>query len=207
MEGNAGTPEEVIVEMDEGPEQKVTISIPTTEVQLDLSAEVLSVEQRKQWRLARKPRIDHLEDGIAWVMSEPDPETGLMQKVPVPLFNVGDRIVVERYLSWAPTEWLDTRVYLVRDIDDETGFVRCIDVEANHHATVGFKHPGQTFKLCPPKGDPFSAPGRGKIVKNAGNEMGLQPKKRGRPKGSKSRPKEEIAAEKKAREEKKRKKK
>jgi hypothetical protein len=189
------------------PEKRITI--PSTDVSVDLTDETLSFEQRRQRRLSKKPNIDHLEDAVAEVLGERDPVTGLMQKQLVPLFDVNDKIIVERYTLSALDEWLDTRVYLVKRIDDETGVVKCMDVEANHWAYVGFKHPGQRFKLCPQKGDPFAAPklknaGAGRQSLNGqelpGNDAPAQ-KKRGRPKGSKNRSKEEIAAEKFARKE------
>ena len=173
----------------------------------DFSSASLTNEQRKARRLARRPNIDHLEPGVASVPGTKDPVTGLLKAEVFPLFNVGDRIIVERFVSWQLDEWLDTRVYQVREIDDETGFVKCLDVEANHHAVVGFKHPGQTFKLCAQKGDPFQAP----KVKNAGAHLpsltgkpsAPGEKRRGRPPGSKNRPKDVVEAEKAARTEKK----
>lgn len=152
----------------------------------------LTPEQRELRRLANRPSIDHLPEGVA-VMPNGDR---------VPLFNVNDRIVVERYLSWAPQRWLDTRTYIVRSIDDETGAVRCLDEECNYFATVGFKHPGQNFKLAPKRGNPFNAPKLRREAEKAEKASQLPPgtpKRRGRPKGSANRPKEEIKAEKEAR--------
>lgn len=174
--------------------------VPPTGEDEDMSQASMTPEQRKLRRLARRPSIDHLDPGIRRVLGPKDPETGLCSEILVPMFDVGERIVVERFLSWATDEWLDTRIYRVCSIDDETGVVKCIDEEANHHACVGFKHPGQTFKLCPAKGDPFAVP----KVKNAGRERSdpNEPaKKRGRPKGSKNRPKDVINAERQAKKE------
>ena len=173
--------------------------VPAASEDEDYTAASLTHEQRKLRRLAKRPNIDHLPPGVRRVLGPKDPETGLCSEIVVPMFDVGEKIVVERVLSWSLDEWLDTRVYQVRSIDDETGVVKCLDLEANHHATVGFKHPGQTFKLCPQKGDPFAAP----KVKNAGAGSAVvngqapgEKKRRGRPKGSKNRSKEEINAEK-----------
>lgn len=164
------------------------------------TATSLSPEQREEKRLANRPAIDHLPDGIALSADG----------TKVPLFDVGDRIVVERFLSWAPTRWLDTRVYLVRSIDDETGEVRCLDEECNHFAMLGFKHPGQNFKIAPKRGNPFNAPKVRREAERAAKEAAQPstgPKKRGRPKGSTNRPKEQIKAEKAAKKEERRQKK
>jgi len=173
---------------------------PTVDEDEDLAGAGLTPEQRNARRLARKPNISHLPPGIASVPGSKDPVTGLLKDEVFALFDVGDRIVVERYISWSLDQWLDTKVYRVTSIDDETGHVRCIDEEYNHNATVGFKHPGQTFKLAPKKGNPFTAP----KVKNAGSsqpDATGKPKRRGRPKGSKNRPKEVIKLERQAKKE------
>jgi hypothetical protein len=159
----------------------------------DLTTAALSFEERQARRLAKKPTIDHLEPGTVTM------EDGTV----LPLFDVGSRIVVERYISWDLSQWLDTRVYKVVSIDDDSGLVRCLDEEANHNAIVGFKSHGQTFKMAPLRGDPFTAP----KVKNAGREMGLLngqapqnggQKRRGRPPGSKNRPRDVVMAEREA---------
>lgn len=150
----------------------------------------LTPEQREQKRLARKPNIDHLPDG-----------TVLMDNGEIlPLFDVGDRIIVERLASCLfGLPWLDTRVYQVTKINDETGQVDCIDPEFHHYACVGFKSPHQRFKLCPQKGNPFAAP---KKVQPPKQELAPgEKKRRGRPKGSKNRPKEIIKQERQARKE------
>lgn len=164
----------------------------------ELENALLSKEQREQKRLARRPSIDHLVDGVG---TTPSGER-------VALFDVGDRIVVERNLLWSLGTWLDTRVYIVKEIDDESGVVRCADEEMQHHAVVGFKHPGQTFKLAPEKGNPFTQGAVREALKvakaaekaNSGEALpNGEKKRRGRPKGTKNRPREEIKAEKQAR--------
>ena len=116
-------------------------------------------------RADRRPDIAHLADGVVC-----GTDTG---GIPIPLFDVGSRIVVERTING---RWLDTRVYRVKSIDDDTGIVRCWDEECNHHAVVGFKHDGQTFKLAPERGNPFTPP-KERQKPTSGDE---QPKKRGR---------------------------
>lgn len=153
----------------------------------DMTSASLSNEQRESKRLARKPTIDHLPDAIVTDAS------GAL----IPLFDVGDRIVVERYLLWYPFSWLDTKVYTVRQIDDDTGVVRCRDEEYAQQAFVGFKHAGQTFKLAPKRGNPFNVAKMKKsgVERSDLNAPAGEKKRRGRPKGSKNRPKEEIKAE------------
>lgn len=155
-------------------------------------------EVREQRRLSRKPSIDHLKDGVTHSMVD-----GF-----IPLFDVGDRIVVERHSLLLPgNPWLDTRVYIVKDIDDEKGLAHCWDEELQHYACMTFVQPDvQRIKLAPKKGNPFRAPkGRadGKPLQNSSLSQGESaPKKgRGRPKGSKNRPKEEIRKEKQMRRE------
>lgn len=151
----------------------------------------MTPEQRERKRLARKPPIDHLADGVATL------DDGTL----LPLFDVGDRIVAERHISFlAGAPWLDTRVYVVRSIDDEKGEVHCTDEEMRHYACVGFRHPFTRIKLAPKKGDPFRVPRREKREEQAAAAPGDR-KKRGRPKGSKNRPKEVIEAERRAKRE------
>lgn len=149
----------------------------------------LTPEQREQRRLAKKPKIDHLQDGTATL------DDGTI----LPLFDVGDTIVAERHISFtADHPWLDTRLYTVRSIDDEKGIIHCTDVELVHYACIGFKHPHTRIKLAPKRGNPFKAPKVEKV------QVELPPgekKKRGRPKGSKNRPKDVIKAEKQAKKE------
>jgi hypothetical protein len=159
----------------------------------------LSPEEREQKRLSRKPVIDHLSDGVALL----DDGTVL------PLFDAGDRIVAERHtncLTGSP--WLDTRVYVVRSIDDELGIVHCTDEEMRHYACIGFRNPWTRIKLAPRRGNPFSVSRvekerlkeqekekkKGQVAAPADGEK----KKRGRPKGSKNRSKDVIEAEKSA---------
>lgn len=102
--------------------------------------------QREQGRLANRPDIDHLPPGV---VTGDDGST-------VPLFDVGDRVVAERFVGRELTTWLDTRTYVVREIDDDSGAVRCTDEETGHHAWIGFRRPGTTIRLAPAKGNPFA---------------------------------------------------
>jgi len=153
-------------------------------------------EVREQKRLSRKPSIDHLKDGVLTT------DDGLGGTMHVPVFDVGDRIIVERHSQLLPGgPWLDTRVYLVKDIVDDAGLVHCWDEELQHYACMAFDRPDvQRIKLPPKKGNPFRAPKAtdGKPLQNSSVSQGdsaTKRKGRGRPKGSKNRPKEEIRKE------------
>lgn len=170
----------------------------------------LSPEQKEQRRLSRKPRVDHLADGV-------HRSNGLT----VALFDVGDRIVVERrtdLLEGSP--WLDTLVGKVMSIDDDTGTVSLADEDSDPRLPVrryaSYLSHLHLFKLAPVKGDPFKAPSRVRAdapptASTAKSPCAASPgdkKGKGRPKGTKNRPKEVVQAEKeqrrKEREEKKR---
>lgn len=157
-----------------------------------ISNELLTQNERERRRLERKPSIDHLKPGTAIVDGEV-----------LPLFNVGDRIVVERSISFRLDHpWLDTRVYKVISIDDDSGVVRCFDDELMHNAYVGFKDPHSIVKLYPAKGNPLVGKKRrslGKIEKMIraqqvadGDAVEAPKRKRGRPAGVKNKPKEQA---------------
>ncbi len=158
----------------------------------ELELSTLTVQAREERRLAKKPKINHLKSGVLT-----DPETG--DKLPV--FDIGDRIIVERcsmLLSGSP--WLDTRLYEVRWIDDESGAVHCCDPEFMHHAVISFKSPFHRIVIPPVRGNPFAVP-RGRSAQTPGEGLpvaiGTPAKRgRGRPKGSKNRAKDVIKAEK-----------
>lgn len=77
---------------------------------------------------SKRPETWHLQPGTVTV-------TGSVY----PLFNVGDRIIVERMSSILNDHpWLDTRLYKVVDIDDETKLVTCLDLDADHHGVVSY---------------------------------------------------------------------
>jgi len=188
------------VEQPSTPEQPIPEPVFFTEEPEDKRPEVdeeeeefksagLSPEQRAARREAKRPNINHLTDAVAEL---PNGDR-------VALFDVGDRIIVQRNLTWALDQWLDTRVYVVKSINDDTGAVHCQDDEMGHYACVGFKTPGQLFKFAPKKGNPFKAP---KVEKPVQPDLPPgEKKRRGRPKGSKNRSKEVIKQERQARKE------
>jgi hypothetical protein len=155
----------------------------------------LTPEQREERRLARKPPIDHLPEAVH--------VTDDYQLIP--LFDVGDRIVAERYLGEdTDSGWFDTRILKVLSIEDETGVVKCWDEEWKQFAVTGFKHPNIILKLAPAYGNPFAAPKKKApvpAVNPSSSAPGAAKKGRGRPKGSKNRSKDVVAAEKQARRE------
>lgn len=146
------------------------------------------------------PPIDHLPDAIV-----KDP-----QGRPVFLAHRGDKIVIERYatvLNHRP--WLDTKTYTVEAIEESTGVVHLYDEELHRNSSTNYldgSKNGYRFKLANTKGATIGQRKRGRPRKNPEATAtpkpepvpGEAPKKRGRPKGAKNRPKEVIAAEKKA---------
>jgi hypothetical protein len=141
-----------------------------------------------------KPDISHLEDAI-WS----DGTTTVF--IPQP----GDRVVIERPSSLSPgNHWLDTKIYVVQDINDETGVLKLWDPELLQFAMSNFltgPARGLVFKV-PVDGSTLGMkrkrgrPRKNHTGKSGQNQtMGNAPKKRGRPKGSKNRPKEVIRAE------------
>lgn len=132
------------------------------------------------------------------------PETGEH----IPLFEINDDIIIERYASSLPgNPWLDTQTYTVKGIDDATGNLRLWN-PVLHQWALG------NFILGPKKGDVYALIGKnpnyqakisegsgmGASVANQNSSVPGKRKGRGRPKGSVNRPKHIIAAEKKQRE-------
>lgn len=143
-------------------------------------------------RSARKPEIGHLEDAFN--------EEG------TPLFEVGGRIVIERYATTIPGRpWLDTQTYVVNEIDPHSGVMKLWNPYLFQSALSNFKlglDNGFLFKLAPTKGG-FGKKKRGRPAKNGGKKVEEKPqgekKGRGRPKGVKNRAPDVIEAERKAR--------
>ena len=118
------------------------------------------INDREQKRLGSKPNIDNLEPGVV---------------DQIPAFKIKDRIIAERYSSCLENNhWLDTRTYTVLSIQED-GTVMCMDDELRHTAILNYKSKYCTIKLCP---------------KNAPPAATMYTKKgRGRPKGSRNKPK------------------
>jgi hypothetical protein len=150
-------------------------------------------------RIANRPVIDDLPDAVT---------RDAMGRL-VLLARPGDKLVVERFATVLPGKpWLDTKTYTVHSIDEATGRVHLWDDELQRVALtdyIGGTKVGYRFKL-PIKGRPVVA-----SKKKRGRPRKIQPittpadtsttatetsKRRGRPKGSKNRSKEEIRTEK-----------
>lgn len=166
--------------------------------------EITRAARAEQSKLASKPLIDHLEDAVG------------KDQFGNPVLNakVGDKIIIERYatvLSHKP--WLDTKTYVITNIDGVTGDLVLMDTDLGQQAgsnyITGTKH-GYRFKLPNSKGMSIGKRKRGRPRKNpTGAPEPVKPmqfgpdgkpvaKKRGRPAGTKNRPKEVIRAEKRA---------
>lgn len=142
-----------------------------------------------------KPDIRHLEDAI-----EVD-DDGNVKFLP----QVGGKVVIERCVESG--SWLDTNLYTVTAIDTETGALRLIRDEFGHNAMSNYMEGilrGYVFKMPPKKGPIVKRKIRvSKKPRADKGEVTLTvpdpnaPKRgRGRPKGSKNRPKDAIKAEK-----------
>lgn len=147
-----------------------------------------------RWQ-SRRPAIQHLEPGVVF---PPGESTAL------PLFDVGDRVVVDcRTTLLRGNPWLETIVGRVRSIDDDTAVVSLYDEDTDARNPtvrwVSFRDPMFDLRLAPAKGNPFNAE-RVRAVKPP-PAPGEVRRGRGRPKGSKNRPKDVIKAEKEARRE------
>jgi hypothetical protein len=159
---------------------------------------MLDPETARRAREARRPNIDWLEDAVAMVDGSP-----------VPLFEVGDRLVIERragdVLRGSP--WLDTQTYQVMHIDDETGNLRLWNRELCQHGWGNYitgPERGDVYKLAPNTKASFSKKKRGRPRKHPEKPAAVplpdgEKKRRGRPKGTKNRPKDVIKEEKEAR--------
>lgn len=138
-----------------------------------------------------KPDISSLEDAVDVS------DDGTVTFIPV----VGGKVVIERCVESG--DWLDTNLYTVTDIDTESGALRLIRDEFGHNAMSNYMEGilrGYVFKLPPKKGPIVKRKVRvSRKVKDATitiPDPNLPKKGRGRPKGSKNRPKDVIQAEK-----------
>lgn len=169
---------------------------------LEMARAMMDPAQAEAERESRKPDISWLEDAT----------TKLADGTVIPLFNVGDSIVIERYATLLKTRpWLDTQTYVVRSIDDDTGDIKLwnpvLEQQAmNNFITGPTPEGGCIFKLAPTRGSiDGKKRGRSAVTKRRQNHDAppdvkpgsSEPKKhRGRPKGTKNRSKEVIAEEK-----------
>lgn len=166
--------------------------------------EITRAERLERSKAAAKPPIDHLEDAVG---------TDQFGN-PILLAKVGDRIIIERVASvLSHKPWLDTKTYVITNVDGFTGDLVLMDTDLHQQAgsnyITGLKH-GYRFKLPNSKGMSIGKRKRGRPRKNpTGAPEPVKPvqlgpdgkplaKKRGRPAGTKNRSKDLIRAEKKA---------
>jgi hypothetical protein len=166
--------------------------------------EITRAERLERGKTAAKPLIDHLEDAVG------KDQLGN----PILLAKVGDRIIIERVASvLSHRPWLDTKTYVITNVDGVTGDLVLMDTDVGQTAgsnyITGTKY-GYRFKLPNSKGMSIGKRKRGRPRKNpTGAPEPVKPvqlgpdgkpvaKRRGRPAGSKNRSKEVIRAEKKA---------
>lgn len=161
-----------------------------------------TLSAREQARLASRPNIDHLPDAIArdeggnWVL----------------LAKPGEKIIIEKFYTYLEGRpWRETKTYEVEHIDGATGQITLHDPEFLRMEITNIVQAlaaGQRFKLPAAKMSNLTLKRkRGRPRKNpivpAPPKAAMAPtteapakRGRGRPKGSKNRPKDVIVAEK-----------
>lgn len=149
-------------------------------------------------RDARKPDLTHLDDAVTL---HPDGSADVH-------FDVGSRIVIERYALTIPgNPWLDTQTYTVQSIDPVSGVLQLWNPDLYQAALANFRlglANGFKFKLASSRGNSIGKKKRGRPRKNPLPDTTAAPvpasekKGRGRPKGVKNRSKDVIIAERKA---------
>ena len=167
--------------------------------------ELVELETAEQQQRANRPMIDHLPDAI-----ERD-ELGRSVLNAKP----GEKLIIERWATILKNRpWLDTKTYTIISIDEATGHLKLWDDDLQRNAATNYidgVKAGYKFKLPTRKGMQIGKKKRGRPKKNPTDAPTVEaakpssdgPKKRGRPAGSKNRDREVIAAEKKAKVEKK----
>jgi hypothetical protein len=142
---------------------------------------------------SRKPDISHLPLAVA------KDENGVV----VPLFDVNDKIVIERHAGMLIGKpWLDTQTYIVQEIDDDTGVLRLWNPDLLQFALGNFitgPQRGDDYRLAVEGTPTVGKRKRGRPRKNPVQPVaqpGEKKRGRGRPPGSKNRSKDVIKAEK-----------
>jgi hypothetical protein len=123
-------------------EENVTQEVDVSDVDDSANDFIFSDEERERQRLARRPNVDHL-----------DTATSGTKFAKVALFDVGQRIVVERMttlMGAGELRWLDTKVYHVKSLDRETGAVKATDEDTDHWSNLNFISDKQVFRIAPP---------------------------------------------------------
>ena len=174
------------------PAQKAPPPRPDLDSPSDVISPEMTAELFGERKPVNKPDISRLRDALG-----PDG---------FPVFRAGDKIVIERYTSvLAGNPYLDTRTYRVLEIDSVTGNLKLFDDSLQQFAgdnwKVGPKR-GNVYKLAgsmnittkKKRGRPRKAPVEQPKPVELGPDGKPIKKKRGRPPGSKNRPKAEIKA-------------
>lgn len=188
---------------DQDTTEEAPVRIPTIRMGSDDEDEGTSLSNILAPKRDRsKPVIDHLADAVV----------RLSDGTPVLVPEVGDNIVIERtatVIEGAP--WLDTTIYKIVKVDDETGVITLWDAEKSHNVLdnfrVGYRSGSRVYKVPPVRGKWDAPPPKARInpittgtnPSNPGDPNAPK-RKRGRPPGTKNRSKEVIAAEKTERE-------
>lgn len=178
------------------------ITLPEVDESDSPSAFAAAASAREAARLASRPNIDHLPDAIA------KDEMGVWQLLARP----GEKVIIERFSSILQGRpWMDTKTFVVDSIDGATGNIYLHDIELCRQSMTNIPTAlkyGHRFKLPTAKMPNLTGKrkrGRPKKVVLADQKPTVPapttdeptvPKKRGRPKGSKNRPADVVAAEK-----------
>jgi hypothetical protein len=112
-------------------EESSPVSLPEEEVgEEDDILEHVHSHAREQRRVATRPFLDHLKDAVRVL---DDGAVTFTQKN-------GMQVIIERCASCLSNKpWLDTRVYIVKAVDYESGALRLWDDELKQHASSNFK--------------------------------------------------------------------
>lgn len=176
------------------------IALPEVDESDSPSAFAAAASAREAARLASRPNIDHLPDAIA------KDEMGVWQLLARP----GEKVIIERFSSILQgCPWMDTKTFVVDSIDGATGNIYLHDVELCRQSMTNIPTAlkyGHRFKLPTARMPDLTGKrkrGRPKKVVSfvepqavaATSGEPTAPKKRGRPKGSKNRPSDVVAAE------------
>ncbi|NDC75781.1 hypothetical protein EBZ70_10985 [bacterium] len=176
------------------------ITLPEVDESDSPSAFAAAAAAREAARLASRPNIDHLPDAIA------KDEMGVWQLLARP----GEKVIIERFSSILDgSPWMDTKTFVVDSIDGATGNIYLHDIELCRQSMTNIPTAlkyGHRFKLPTARMPDLTSKrkrGRPKKVVTladpppaaATSGEPTAPKKRGRPKGSKNRPSDVVAAE------------
>lgn len=195
-------------------DQQTATALPETKVvaqtitelldEAGMIKELLSSEEKEKKRLEQKPDLCSYVDAVVY----------LDDGTPVFVPEIGEKVVIERYstvLGRFPPAWLDTRTYLVKDINHDNGDLKLFDLELQQNSacnffTAGPIH-GYKMKLPTARGLKKGRKKRGAKAKFLNNIINMgsaekaktsatQGSGKGRPTGRKNRSKDVIRAEK-----------